>query len=785
MNVRPNNLLRRTLALVAALVAVSAVIGWLWLARTSSAPVADVTHAQSEVAYLGSQRCVSCHVDAGKAWQTSQHALAMQPATPQTMLGTFDGRRLRHGASSTRYFRQDAKFMVASEGVDGKSGEYEITHAFGLFPLQQYLVSLPDGRKQSLGVAWDSRDKAAGGQRWFHLFPGAGTRPGHPQHWAGIDQNWNYQCADCHSTDLRKNYDAATDSFNTRWAEISVGCEACHGPGSVHVQWAEQAPASRKPLANFGLTAQLDERHGAAWVMEATRGSAVRSSPRNSDREIEVCARCHSRRGQLTDEHRAGDPLLDAYRPALLEPELYYADGQQRDEVYNYASFLQSRMYAAGVTCADCHEPHGGKLRAAGNGVCLQCHEAARFDVPAHHHHQSKSAGSACVTCHAPTTTYMGVDPRHDHSFRLPRPDRSASLGTPNACTQCHAKQPVQWAIDAMQRWYPAPKPGYQSFAESFAVADHGAPGAAAELLKVVRDPQQSALARASAIARLAPYLSPKTLPALTDALADRSALVRLAAVDVMAHAEDAVRAHYLAPLLNDARRAVRIETARALAGPAERLLTAEQQGIFARALSEYIAAQQFNADRPEAHGNLGNLHRARDELAAAESEFRAALKRDPTFLPAWVNLADMLRTTGQAGEATALLRQGLQQNPSAAELEHALGLALIRGGDRPQALKLLAAAAKHAPQQVRNAYVYAVAQHDTGDVAGALKTLEAARKQRPYERELLLALSNYRRERGELRAAAEAASVLRQLDPDNVTYQRLAAEIAVNAGTR
>lgn len=738
-----------------------------------------------DASYVGSARCIACHADAGKAWQASQHTVAMQPAEPETMLGNFDGQLLRHGATTTRYFRRDAKFLVASDAADGKLAEHEVTHAFGVYPLQQYLISLPDGRKQSLGVAWDSRAKAAGGQRWFHLFPGDGTRPGHPQHWAGIDQNWNYQCADCHSTDLRKNYDAATNRFTTRWAEISVGCEACHGPGSRHVEWAEQAPATRKELPNFGLTAQLDERHGAAWVMDSARGSAVRTMPRTSDREIEVCARCHSRRGQLTDEHRAGDPFLDAYRPALLEPDLYYADGQQRDEDYNYASFLQSRMYAAGVTCADCHEPHGGKLRATGNGVCLQCHESVRFDVPAHHHHQPESTGSACVACHAPTTTYMGVDPRHDHSFRLPRPDRSASLGTPNACTQCHAKQPVKWVIDAMQRWYPAPKPGYQSFAESFALADRGAPGAAAELLKVVRDPQQSAMARASAILRLTPYLSPKTLPAIADALADVSALVRLAAVEVMARAEDASRAHYLAPLLIDSRRAVRIEAARALAGSAERLLTVAQQGSFATTLNEYVAAQQFNADRPEAHGNLGNLYQSRGDAVNAEREFRAALTRDPTFLPAWVNLAEVLRNAGKANEAIALLRQGLQQNTNAAELEHALGLALIRGGDRLPAVKLLAAAAKHAPQQVRNAYVYAVAQHDTGDTAGALKTLEAALKQRPFERDILLALTNYRRERGDFRLAADAANVLRQIDPDNVTYQRLAAEIAVNAGTR
>lgn len=727
---------------------------WLLHGRGDAGPVTANTEqpaVRAPLSDVGSERCISCHAEAGKAWSGSQHAHAMMPASAESVLGQFDGRDMKFGKSHTRYFRRDGKFWVATEDASGKPVELEVTDTFGLFPLQQYLVSLPDGRKQSLGVAWDARSKADGGGRWFHIFPDTGTQPGNPLHWAGIDQNWNYQCADCHATNLRKGYDAAHNRFNTTASAMNVACEACHGPGSAHVAWAEQPAESRRKLDNYGLSAHLDERKGVHWQLPATGagadtapGTRLRSQPRSTQNEIEVCARCHARRGQITDEHRAGDPFFDGFRPSFLEAGLYHPDGQQLDEVYTYGSFLQSRMHAAGVTCSDCHEPHGGKLRAPGNAVCSQCHDAGRYDAPAHHHHAAEGAGAQCVACHMPTTTYMGVDPRHDHSMRIPRPDRTRTLGVPNACASCHAKQGPAWAEGAIKQWFATPKPGFQPFAEAFAAADAGDPNAEPALIALIRNPGQSAIARASALVRLDAPLSPPALAVIGDALVDRSDTVRFAAVRALSHAEPARRTYYLAPLLSDSRRVIRIEAARLIAGPGEAALAATDRPAFDRAWAELLAAENFNADRPEAQVALGDLYAARGDAAAAELAYRTATERDPAFEPAWVNWSTFLANAGRSADALRVLRDGLKRNPGAAGVQHALGLALVRGGEHAEALKMLASAAGGAPDNPRFAYVYAVGLNDSGDRAGALASLRTALKRHPNDRDLQAALHSY-----------------------------------------
>jgi len=668
----------------------------------------------AELRYVGSDACTGCHAEEDRRWRSSQHAVAMQVATEATVLGDFGNARFTYAGITSEFFRSDGRFMVRTDGPDGKLAEYEIRHTFGVYPLQQYLVELPGGHVQSLSIAWDARAKELGGQRWFHLYPAERIDYRDELHWTKRQQNWNFMCADCHSTRVRKNYDAATDTYATSYAEMSVGCEACHGPGSAHVDLARQAAAAGHGMTGSGLTVNFDDRRGAAWVIDPATGNAARTVPRTTEKELDVCAQCHSRRGQFSDDYRAGDRFLDHYRPAVLSAGLYYADGQQRDEVYNWGSFLSSRMYDRGVTCGDCHDPHDGALRAPGNAVCAQCHAAAKYDQPAHHFHEVGTAGAACVACHMKSETYMVVDPRRDHSFRIPRPDLSASLGVPNACATCHGDRPASWAADEIRRRYPRPKPGFQGFAEAFAAADRGDPSAAIGLAQVVANHDESAIARAAAIERLVRQPTETTITAAEAALDDPSPLVRQAAAAAFELLPPLQR-RAVSPLLADPVRTVRMQAARTLAALADDAFDPTSLESFRRSAAEYVAAERFDADRPEHRTNLGGFLADRGEMVAAEAEYRAAIALDPGFAPAWVNLADLMRRAGQEAQAEATLREALQTLPNSADLHHALGLSLVRQHRKEEALRELKRASELDPSDARFRYVYDVAKAELG----------------------------------------------------------------------
>jgi predicted CXXCH cytochrome family protein len=660
--------------------------------------------------YVGSQACATCHEKESAAWRGSQHALAMQAPTEQSVLGDFNDASFEHYGVTSRFFRQDGKFMVRTDGPDGKLADFVVQRTFGVYPLQQYLLDIGGGRLQALSIAWDSRQKADGGQRWFHLYPGERIDHADELHWTKRQQNWNYMCADCHATDLQKNYDAATDTFATRWAEPTVGCEACHGPGSAHVAWAEAAANGGTAATSNGLTVHFGERRSAGWKINPATGNATRSRPRDADTEIDVCAQCHSRRGQFSNGYHAGEKLEDHYIPALLTPGLYYPDGQQRDEVYNWGSFLSSRMYSKGVTCGDCHEPHGGKLRAQGNAVCAQCHLASKFDTAAHHFHEPGTPGAQCSACHMPTTTYMVVDPRHDHSFRIPRPDLSETLGVPNACNKCHEDRTPAWSVAELKKRYPHPKTGFQDFATAFASADRGEPDATIALAQLVSNQDESAIARASALERLGQLGGDNATLSAEAGLKDRSPLVRHAAVGVYDTVPPDQRGP-IVPLLRDPIRDVRIRAARTLAPVPAAALGSTDAEAYSKAAAEYVAAERFNADRPENRTNLGTYYAERGQFADAETELRAAIALDPMFVPAWANLADLMRMQGREADAEAALRDGIEHAPADATLHHALGLSLVRQKKNDEALSELKRATELAPGNARFAYVYGVAK--------------------------------------------------------------------------
>lgn len=728
--------------MVPALLLLAAVVAFLSVTMASAVDAKAATATEMHPSgYVGRARCVGCHAGEAAHWSASHHAHAMEPAGSGTGPNLFTGPGLvSEGSLFTPHVHAGIPAMRVRDPV-GTVTDYPIAFAFGVYPLRQYLTAFPDGRYQVLPVAWDARPPDEGGQRWFALYPATPLPVWDTLHWTGRNQTWNGMCADCHSTGLRKGYDAATRTWHTTWSDLTVACEACHGPGAAHVAWAEGGASAT--VADKGLAVRLAPDAGTGgWGDFDARGIRRWQGPPRDTRETDLCAPCHARRRPLLADWRPGRPLLDTHSPALLDDELYYPDGQIKDEVFEYDSFLQSRMQRAGVVCTDCHDAHALTLKGDGNAVCAQCHDSGRFDTPAHHHHTAGTAAARCVTCHMPNRTYMGVHIRHDHGFRLPAPARSAALGTPDPCLSCHGDRGAAWSEAALDRWGGGRHRVGSAFARALADGRTGAPDALAELTAAASDSDNPAIARASALALLVRFPGPSARAALARGATDPDPLVRLGAVRGLASDRDDTQA-LLLPLVRDPARAVRIEAARQLAP----LLTAKpdwpdaDRAATKSALAEWMAAERAAADRPESALNLGVLWAETGDAIQAESALRDALAQDPRFTAARLDLADLYRALGRDGEGAAQLRQAVALAPDDADAHYALGLALVRQGSRDEALAELGRAAGLAPDDARIAYAYGLGLRENGDTGRALAVLEDANRRHPGDRDVIVAL--------------------------------------------
>jgi len=740
---------------------------------TVATPPVPAAPAALPAHYVGAQACASCHAKETQAWQQSHHAQAMQLANDTTVLGHFDG-ALKQDGTVASFFKRDHAYFVKTDGPDGKPGEFEVKYTFGVYPLQQYLVAFPDGRLQALRASWDTRPATDGGQRWFNLYPGEHIDAHDTLHWTRLNQNWNYMCADCHSTNVQRNYDLASNTFKTSWSEINVACEACHGPGSRHMAWSSASEEKKRTDSTMGLTIALNERKDMHWIPNPASGNPVRSTPLSTHREVETCAVCHSRRGIIAKDTAPTGRLMDTHDPVLLTEGRYHADGQQLDEVYVYASFLQSRMYAKGVTCSDCHEPHTGKTRAQGNALCESCHTPAVYDTAQHTMHKEGTAGSQCVACHMPSKNYMVINARPDHSIRVPRPDLTVQYGVPNACANCHADKGAQWAADAIAKAHGPERKGYQHFVEALDAARHGKPGAASLLNTLAGDTTSPIIARATAVSELRHYASPDALPAIQAALGDADPLMRGAALDALLAFPTDVRGSLAVPLVDDPVLDVRVKVGRVLAGVPDAQLDASQRAARDRAFETYRQAQQAIADRPESHFDLGVVYVERGDLAAAEPAFRQALKLQPDFVPAYVNLSDMYRAMGREEDAEKVIDEGLKVAPGNANLLHAKGLALVRQNQPKEALTWLERAHRAEPANARFAYVYGVALNSAGQGEQARKLWEETLRAAPYDPSLLFAMAGAERDAGDKDKARAYAERLVAVAPRSREAQEL-----------
>jgi predicted CXXCH cytochrome family protein len=731
--------------------------------------LAHYTHA-----FTGSDSCKSCHEEEHSLWQGSHHDLAMQLPTPETVLGDFNDATFTKGGVTTRFYREGEDYKVRTDGEDGTLADFTVKYVFGVYPLQQYLLPLSRGRLQALSIAWDARPADQGGQRWYHLYPDEVIDSDDPLHWTGPYQNWNTRCAECHSTDLVKNYNAEDRSFATTYEEIDVGCEACHGPGETHIQLAKDG--TLRGTANGGFPTALSQR--GQWAFPEGKNIARRTEPLNSRAQVDSCGRCHSRRGTLGEYHYGAD-LLATHRLALPTPPLYHYDGQVLDEDYVYGSFLQSKMHLAGVVCSNCHEPHSQALRAPGNGVCAQCHKPEEYDTPGHHHHTTESSGALCANCHMPETTYMVVDPRRDHSMRVPRPDLSMVIGTPNACNSCHQDKDAQWAVNSLRGWGVHFRDTGNHFARAFQRFELGDRAVVPALAALANDPEAAPIWRATAMEAVAQGGGREAIQTVTSVLYDDDPLLRVSAVRSLQFLPLQQRYQLLQALIEDDVAAVRMEVAMSLAGvPLDQVSQAQAKQL-EDLFNWYLDIQRLHAEMPETQLQLGVFYVERGDLPSAEKAYREAIRLNPQLVPAYLNLADQLRSQNRDGEARELMLQVLEFAPDNGATLHSLGLLETRSGTPEKALEYLGRAARMETVGSRHRFVYAIALHDLGQPQQAIAQLQSLLRQLPRSEDVLLALANYSAELGQRDKARAYAKKLTEISPRNPGYQQLYQDLS------
>lgn len=658
--------------------------------------------------FVDEAKCASCHADQASAFVKSHHAKAMALANDETVRGDFNNIEFSHDGIVTTFLRRDRRYIVRTEGPDGSRDEFEVKYTFAYEPLQQYLVDLGGGRLQALDIAWDT-DK----REWFWLGEGNPAKPGSTYHWTGSFYRWNRTCIDCHSTGPQANFKPDLNEYRSTYVATSIGCQSCHGAGAKHVEWAEakskDAAASAGP--NMGL-------------------STVDAS---------ACFGCHSRRTKLLDGYQPGKPFLGYFSPALLRQDLYFPDGQILDEVFEYGSFQQSKMAKAGVTCLDCHRPHDATLKTEGNGLCTQCHTriaperfvkyspGGDFDVPAHTHHPMGSTGAQCANCHMPQRTYMKVDPRRDHSFVIPRPDLSATYGTPNACTTCHDGKTDVWAAETMDRWYGKGWRERLTTAHAFAAAAKNDPASVDALRKLVADSEQAGLVKGSAIVAMSRVGGANVAADIRAAAEDSDPLVRLGAAEAAGNLPPDTRLEAMGGLLDDETRAVRVAAVTALGSIPSLSLLGDTRSSFDAAVKDLRAYVEANADVAEAQNNFGTFLFGQQRTDEAERAFRQAILLDPVLSGARVNLAELYRATGQNEKSEQAYTDAIAIAPDRADLRYGHALSLVRRKAIPEALRELEQAVHLDPSNAGYRTTLAIALDSVGRTGDAFAMLDQA----------------------------------------------------------
>jgi predicted CXXCH cytochrome family protein len=738
------------------LLVVCGVAGWLVLniygcqqtdKTNKSEPASTV-----ESKYIGSTQCKSCHQSEFDEWQQSHHYIAMQPANDRTVLGDFNNTIFIADGVTSRFYKKEGSFYINTQGSDGKNNDYKVLYTFGFFPLQQYLISFPGGRMQTTRLSWDSREK-----KWFNQRAGEKIYHKDWLHWTGNAQNWNTMCASCHSTNLQKNYEFETDTYHTTWSEVNVACESCHGPGGKHADFVKtDAYIKGERLNNSGLQYAKSD---------------------NASSQLNTCAPCHARKSDIVQKVLNNGELMDNIIPQNISNEYYYADGQIRDENYEFGSFSQSKMFHNNVRCSNCHNPHSGKLISQGNALCLNCHEP-KYNSEAHHFHTLNTQSAECINCHMPQKTYMGNDHRRDHSFRIPRPDQSVLYGTPNTCTSCHSNKTNKWAADAVIKWY-GPKRAYH-FSDDLLPGSKLNATSEKHLSKLIRDTSQPEIARATAIYYLGNIHTEQSIKSLLYAFSDAKPMVRYQAIRSAQNFPYNLWIQEVMPLLQDKVRANRIAAADLFQRIPTNEIPTQTMPIFQSAKNELEAYVLYQRDFALGNVIAGDYFMKNTEYTKAITHYQRSLQKDSLLNYSRLNLSSALSATGRNDEALKVLKMAATIDNKNSRVYYNLALLNNEMGQQKDALHSFEMALKTGGNDPNLYYNYGLLLWQIGDVKKAEQELLKGWKQWPLVENLNYALATFYIQQNKTNKALFHAKTLWKIAPTNPNYSQIFSKVGI-----
>ena len=702
--------------------------------------------------YVGDQSCKKCHSTEFKEWKQSHHYMSMLPPNDSTVKGDFNNVTFTADGVTSRFYKKDRKFFINTEGDDGKNHDFEVKYIFGFTPLQQYLIQFPGGRMQVPRLSWDVNKK-----RWFNQYPGQKI-PSHDWlHWTGNAQNWNTMCASCHSTNLKKNYDVESDTYKTSYSVINVSCESCHGAGKKHVDFMNGEYKSGKKVA------------GSFLKLAKNSGQTA---------ELNTCAPCHARLSELSGSHIDSKELMDNYIPQIPDTENYHADGQVDDEDYIYTSFLQSRMFHKGVTCSTCHNPHSTKLKRIGNQTCTLCHVPTKYDTPKHTFHFKGGAATECKNCHMPGKIYMGNDLRHDHSFRVPRPDLSVKYGTPNACSNCHKDKSEKVLTEAVIKWY-GPKRKYH-FSEDLIPGSKLDSKSEKHLTSLIDNKFVPKIIKATATFYLGNIPTQTSLNIILARLSSKEAQIRYRALRSLASFPVESWRDAVAPLLSDKVRAVRIAAADLyITVPVEKI-PSQYVKAFALAKTELEKSLIYQTDFSAGNVMLADYYMKLQDYANAEKFYLRGLKKDGNMNYALLNLSVVYNMQGKNQQALHALQTAIKNDSTNERIFYNMALLYNEMNNMPEAEKAFAKAVELKSMNPKVYYNYGLLLNQNKKFKQAETVLLKGITLNPSNSELYYALTFVYIQSNNNGKAQQTASKLKQLDPNNPNYQQLYTNLGI-----